>query len=94
MTKALITVRNGAAVTFIHEASLAAMWISQLAATLMPPTNQDKCHTDLRKPTASHSPPLMHCDQDQCHADVLKATASLDADTQEWMSPTLATTAA
>ena len=36
MTKALVTVRNGASVTYIHEAALAAAWIQQLGAASLP----------------------------------------------------------
>ena len=39
MTKALVTVRNGASATYIHDVAMATAWIHQLAATLLPAGN-------------------------------------------------------
>ena len=40
MTKALVAVRNGASVTYIHDVAVATAWIQQLAATLLPAGNK------------------------------------------------------
>ena len=42
MTKALVTVRNGATLTAIHDAALAAAWIRELSATLLTNPLQDR----------------------------------------------------
>ena len=79
MTRALVTVRNGASVTAIHDAVLAASWTRSLAATLLtaPGGEHDPALTVDAEPHRSMTTPLV---EDSSFAGYVKQTTATPAE--------------